>query len=336
MKSSVKNGAILTVVIAVGVMLIWKQETVSAAVIEAVKNCVYRIIPSLFAMTVISTAISNSGIIPSLLRKVPVNANIFTAFIFGNIGGYPIGAKLLSEMSADGRITKRDAESAITFCYASGPAFAAGVAGAAIFGDIRYGLAALLANILANLTLYIIFLIKNKNSSSATTLQPTGFTTKLMIDSVSSATSAMTGICSMIVFFSALKAIVESFLPVIAHLKYFSSILEISNIASLDSQKNVTLPAVAMLLGFGGLCVQIQVIAIVNGAFSLKKFYLSRFITLPLSGAYAYLFGRLLYSFGTVTAATKIRLSQSSSLIPIICVAAMVFITLKERGKVNR
>lgn len=332
------NYAAFFAMFSLGVMLIFYSSEVSAAVIASIKSCVYRIIPSLFAMTVVSTAISRSGTVGRIMRKTHIDADIFTAFVFGNIGGYPIGAKLLAEAVDMKRLTPLQASEAMTFCYASGPAFAAGVVGTAIFGDIRFGLCAFLSNFLANLTLYIAFLLKNRSYVNEKDGSCIGFSTKLMTDSVNSAAVAMSGICSMILFFSALKAVLEAVVPALKESPYFASVLEISNIAELKGCKGVSLVTAALLLAFGGICVNMQIISIVSGKFSVKHFYFTRLIQLPLCALYAYSLEKILALSGISTeAATKIRLSQSPSLIPIICVFAMVFITLCERAKtVNR
>lgn len=329
MKKTTVDRLILAVITALGIMLIWKQREVSAAIIEAVKSCVYRIIPSLFAMTVVSTAVSKSGAVSELFRRSRADGNIVTAFIFGNIGGYPIGAKLLSEMVEDGRLSAAEAASALPFCYGSGPAFSAGIVGVAVFGDARFGIAAMCANFAANATLFLWYVVSNKNRKNAVECKSDGFSTKLMIDSVNSAVSAMIGICSMIVFFAALRAVLESIVPRLSETMLLGAVLEISNIAELSVHDGITLPIAAVLLGFGGLCVIMQIVAIVGGRFSLKKFLLSRFIALPLSGGYAFVIMQIFKRLGIVAeAATKIRLSRSPSLIPVICVAAMVAITL--------
>ena len=332
MRKAVIDKLVLTAIILLGVMLIWKQGEVSAAIIEAVKNCVYRIVPSLFAMSVVSTAISKSGVVSDMFRRSRVDGNIITAFIFGNIGGYPIGAKLLAEMVDDGRLSAHEAASALPFCYGCGPAFSAGIAGVAVFGDARFGIAAMCADFCANATMFLWYIAMNKNAKNAAESKSDGFSTKLMTDSVNSAASAMVGVCSMIVFFAALRAVLESVVPRIFEVMMLPSVLEISNISGLSVRDGITLPIVSMLLGFGGLCVIMQVAAIVGGRFLLKKFMLSRILSLPLIGGYAFVIAKIFDRLGIVAeAATKIRLSRSSSLIPVICVAAMVAITLTGR-----
>lgn len=327
---------VFAVLLAIGVMMIVFGSRVSAAVAEAVDSCLYRIIPSLFGMTVISTAISKSGLLSAFVSKFGINAEVFTAFVFGNIGGYPIGAKLLKEAVTDGLISKEAAEKAMTFCFGSGPAFAAGVAGSAIFGDYRFGLAALFACIASNLTLYAIFIVREGKVTPLGKAAPNGFSTALMMHSVDSALHAMAGICSMILFFSALRGVLESIFPSLTKAPLFAPLLEISNISVLNGCKVVSLVTVALLLAFGGVCVNMQLFSIINGAFTLKRFYLSRLISFPLTAAYAYLTSLLMPKLGIVIeTATKIRLSRSRSLIPIICVAAMVLITMLERSKIK-
>lgn len=330
MRSKSADSAVLLVFLSVGVMLIVRQHEVAEAVISAVESCVYRIIPSLFAMSVISTAISKSGVLAQFTRKFRINADILAAFVFGNIGGYPIGAKLLSEAVTEGRLNREVAEKAMTFCFGAGPSFAAGVVGATVFSDIRVGIAALFASISANFTLYLIFLFRGEGCPRALSARPEGFSTRLLTDSVSAAVSAMKSICSMIVFFAALKAIAEATFPSLAQMKYFAILLEISNISACQG---ISLVAASVLLAFGGICVNMQIFAAINGIFSLKRFYMSRIVSLPLTALYAYLIQRILPNLGIAAeTATKIRLSQSPSLIPIVCVAAMVAITLREHN----
>lgn len=335
MKERTADALTLFALCSLGSLLILKHDAVSAAVIEASKTCVYVIIPSLFPMTVLSSAIAKSGVLSRFLRGSKLNPAVAAAFILGNVGGYPIGAKLLREACDSGEITPREASRAAGFCFGSGPAFAAGVAGAAVFGNVIFGIAAMAANILANLTLFIAYLITNKNvptNNKAETKRPAF--SGLMVESVSSATGAMMSICPMILFFAALKGLIEHLFPALMETKYLPAILEISNIAGLSGCKGISIAIISMLLGFGGICVHMQVLAMIGGRFSVKNFYLTRAAAILLSGLYAFLIEKALLYFGIACeASTKIRLSQSPSLIPIFCVAAMVFITLTERRK---
>ncbi len=311
---------------ALGAMMIFYSEDVSAAVIEAVKSCVYRIVPSLFGVSVLATALSGSGALPYLLKNSAVDGNVLTAFILGNVGGYPVGAKLLAESSEPGT-----ASDALVFCYSAGPAFAAGIVGTGVFGNRIYGLGALLSVFLANLSMYLLFLIRHhdKVKKSESNLRP--LSTGLMLDSVSSTAKAMISVSSTVVFFSALKAVLGKILPALS-IGIPSVLIEITGFTRLTASDGMTLPIAAAILSFGGICVLMQIFSIVGGRFSLKKFLLSRLPAALLSAGYGFIILKILRKLGiTCAAVTKIRLSESPSLIPVLCVFAMVAITLFSR-----
>ena len=330
MKRKVSDLIFLFAAVSLGVMLILFRDAVSVAVIGALKSCVYTIIPSLFAMTVVSGAVAQSGVFKRLPKPKGLNSDVLSAFVFGNIGGYPIGAKLLSEAVDKGRLSPEEASKALSFCFGSGPAFAAGVVGAAVFGDVRYGICAMMSSVTANFVMFLVYALKNRARGGEKSIGRGGFSTKLMTDSVSSATGAMMTVCSMILFFSAVRAVLEELFPSLKN-AYIASVLEISNLAALSGCKGVSLVTISVILAFGGICVHTQIISLLGGRFSVKYFYLTRPIQLALTTVFAKISEIMLTRFGAISAATKIRLSRSPSLIPIVCVCAMVFITLKEK-----
>ena len=97
--------AILIIFFAVG--LIKYSKEVSSAVILSIESCLKIIIPSLFAFMVLSNLIVKSNIyiliskpfslISRYLFRIP--PELFSIFLLSNIGGYPIGAKLLTELT---------------------------------------------------------------------------------------------------------------------------------------------------------------------------------------------------------------------------------------------
>ena len=142
------------------VLSLFFMDSIKDNVIAAIKSCAYTIVPSLFVMCVLSTIITKSGAIERLAAVFKIDGRYFSAFILGNISGYPIGAKVLSSLVEDNRITKADAERAICFCFASGPAFCLGVVGGTVFKSKLLGVMLFLSIFLSNLTLYIFFAVK--------------------------------------------------------------------------------------------------------------------------------------------------------------------------------
>ena len=75
------------------VLSLFFMDSIKDNVIAAIKSCAYTIVPSLFVMCVLSTIITKSGAIERLAAVFKIDGRYFSAFILGNIGGYPIGAK---------------------------------------------------------------------------------------------------------------------------------------------------------------------------------------------------------------------------------------------------
>jgi len=60
-------------------------------------------------------------------------------FIASALSGYPVGAKLTSELFTKGRITKEEAQSMIRFTSVSGPVFITGAVSAGMLGAAEAG-----------------------------------------------------------------------------------------------------------------------------------------------------------------------------------------------------
>ena len=84
---------------------------------------------------------------------------MFFIFILGNISGYPIGIKLLSDMVKEEKIPPRTAEIMSCYCYAGGPAFLTGAVGLAVFGSKKVGLLMFLSILTAN---FLVGMVMNR------------------------------------------------------------------------------------------------------------------------------------------------------------------------------
>lgn len=312
---------------AFGIACIAFQGEIKQSIVSAIERCMYTVIPSLFAMTVFCSVISKCGIFSRLSSILPTSYKISQAFVFSNIGGYPIGAKMLKESVIEGELSPAEAENALCFCYASGPAFSVGIAAQVLFSSTGLGIYAYLTVLAVNLTFYVIYAIKHKckgkNHYSEISLSSSD-----IVSSVIDASKTMLTICSMILFFSVIQGIIRGIIP-FDKLNYFTPILDVTNIANLN---NISFEAVCLYLSFGGICVILQLCAIINGKFKMKKFFASFLIRLPLTYLYARLFAKLA-ELSAVETSTGIRLSQSKSILPLLCMLAMILIAISQKEK---
>lgn len=328
MLSEAFEGAIICAFMALSVIYI---DDVKAAVIESVKSCAFTIVPSLFLMCVLSSAVMNSRAVKRALSLFGMNTSILMAFILGNIGGYPIGAKILKDMVDKKELTAEEAEKAVCFCYASGPAFCLGIISASVFKSKVLGFASIGAVFTANLCLFLFSVKDYKRRNKQTDISARSFT-DVITSSVVSSSYAMLSICSTIVFFSALIAVINAIFPAVDDMHILKSILEISNAATLRCSGLADFVVITILLAFGGVCVHMQLKSLVGDTFSFKRFYLAMPIKLALTAVFAGISYYLIQRYLPASSAeTSIVISQSGSIVPLICVIGMSAISFTYR-----
>ena len=109
----------------------------SEAVRGSVGGCLEVVIPALFAFTVLAVYLQRSGLYRVILKPLTVPLSkllrlpeeLCAVFLLSNIGGYPVGAKLLTGLVRSGRLRRGDASRLLCCCYGSGPSFVIGTAG---------------------------------------------------------------------------------------------------------------------------------------------------------------------------------------------------------------
>lgn len=280
------------------------------------------VIPSLFPFFVAVELLSHTSIIYYLSRifhkfmKPIFNVPDVAIFplIMGSISGYPIGAKVVSNIYKNKLISKNDAERVLSFTNNSGPLFILGTVGTAFFGNPKIGLILLVTHILAALTTGIIFgKFYKKSSNSETDFDYSKFSYlkndisfselgTVLSDSVISSIKSILNVGGFVVLFSVIISIlnktgilinistlIANFLHINQSLvqAFITGIIEFTNGLSNLSNVNcnnisINIILSSFILGFGGISVTLQSISI----FSRQK----------LSGRY-YILGKITQAF---------------------------------------
>ncbi len=144
--------------------------------IEACKNALYlwinSVVPCLLPFF-IATELLNYTNIPFLVGKLlnPIMKPIFNvpgvgayAFIMGIISGYPIGAKIVTDLRKKQLCTKEEGERLLAFTNNSGPLFIIGTVGISLLGNTSIGILLFLTHILACISVGIVFCFWKRNN----------------------------------------------------------------------------------------------------------------------------------------------------------------------------
>lgn len=358
------------------VVLIIEPKAVSDAVGAAAMSCLEVVVPSLFAFTVLAIYLQKSGLYRVVLKPLTfplskllrLDEELCAVFLLANIGGYPVGARLLSELVRQNRLSKENAARALCFCFGSGFGFMLGIAGMRVFGSVGAG-AALYGVSFAVSLLIAGFVrihgeiplkpaeggdtdvVKPAAKSQTGCLRPKAGGFKLdaetFITSVTDAARTMFTVCAMIMGFSVISAILKAvgvyalFAEVFGNPEILPALLEITRLGDMTATASAlsAFPTCAALLAFGGACVIMQIAALARGI-PLKKFLISRgaaavlsaLLALPIAGMFP---PADIETIAAETAVTTFSKNAALSIcVLVMCAQMLLEIRKKEvRGK---
>lgn len=209
-----ERGAGLTILtLVLGVVLLAGAPLAGSGARVGLQACYSVIIPSLFPFMALAgfvAATPVSGVLARCLGGVVrllygVPGELAPAVLMSWIGGYPAGARVVSQMVDQGQISPRDAGRVLTFTVHSGPAFMAGVVGAAIFGSVWWGLFVFGCQILGGIITGR--LLRGRGELRVMPYRAggagQGSTAAAFVQAVMGAASGIIAICAFVILFSA-------------------------------------------------------------------------------------------------------------------------------------
>ncbi|MBQ2695873.1 MAG: hypothetical protein IJF61_01070 [Clostridia bacterium] len=297
-----KFASYILVLLLLLLLLLRSKEAMNAAR-QALILCYNTVIPSLFPFFIISGLLTAGGFV-TLLSKVfsPVMKPVFNMngsgalpFLIGIISGYPMGAKITSELFSDGALSRSEAQRLLPFSNNSGPLFIIGAVGTGMLQNIRLGIFLYAVHVVCAVLVGICFRWykaeitghKPQSPRQSSTQKTTSFSAV-----VATGTDTMLLVCGFIVFFAALSAcltpLLDTLLP-IPLAKAVKALLEVTNGADLITKSGLStrlmLAWLSAAIGFGGVCVMLQVAGIAGAAsLSMKSYVLGKILHSLFSG----------------------------------------------------
>ncbi|MBO5211491.1 MAG: hypothetical protein J6B80_06135 [Clostridia bacterium] len=242
-------------------LIILKPEICINSAISGVLICGNIIIPSIYPFTFGVLFINNSGVLGLLkpLNKVTnklfgLNYYEFAIFLLSLIGGYPLGAKLLSEKPSP----KNDIM--INFCINAGPAFIILAVGKGVFKSSALGWVLYTSHIMASLLIMLFLSGKTKKyNTNFINKKPLGCVENFT-QSASDAANTVIKICGLVILFSTITAYLKMLFKNIKPLYFITLLCEVTN--AVFTTKNILL--ISFLLGFAGLSIWAQVFSLLK------------------------------------------------------------------------
>lgn len=305
---------------------------------SGLKLWVNNVVPSLLPFFIATELLGYTNIVFKLGKILnPIMKPVFNVpgigsypFIMGIISGYPVGAKIVTNLRNEGLCNKEEAERLIAFTNNSGPLFILATIGVSLFGNTLIGILLLITHILACISVGIIFRFwKRKSSTKLINSFNTSYTNKKQVcfsnlgeilgNSIMSSIKTIIMIGGFVVLFSVVLSILENshIIEICTNFLYpifslfginnpefvssiISGIIELTNgiqCVCLIPCKEISINLIisAFLLGFGGISILLQVFSIISKSdISIKAYFIGKLLHGCLAALYTFIF---IYAF---------------------------------------
>ncbi len=225
-------------------------------------------------------------------------------WIMGLISGYPMGAKIASELYESNQITKSEFQRVLSFCNNSGPFFILGAVGVGMLANEKLGYSLLIIHIISSVLVGILFRFYGQDTPSykapyIVPLKPASSIGDILGKSITNAMDVMVQVGGYIIMFSVIGTLLQdtSLVKVLASSMYYLlkplgmtqslalswliGMVEMSNGAFMVSTYQgictLKIPIISFILGWGGFCVHAQSLSFIEkGAIKTPLYLLSK------------------------------------------------------------
>ena len=256
-------------------IVILDSKTAVTSAADGIRMCTQQVIPAIFPILVLSIWLTNAmentdfSVFWPLGRLLRIPHHAISLLIPAFFGGYPVGAQCTAEQWRHGRLSKDTAEKMLSFCNNAGPSFIFGFLPLVLSNSYRIwqiwlihiGSAVLAGTILCNAQEQASHRVTVKNAPVMGT-----------------AVRAMALICGWVMIFRVFVGFLERWflwrLPTLLSVILIGGLEVTNGCIHLQNIPDEALRAVlcAGMLSFGGLCVHMQTMTILQGL-SVKKYW---------------------------------------------------------------
>ena len=283
MKRLKEYAAAAFLLVCIAAVMAFPQDT-AEGIGQGLELCTGKIIPSIFPMMLLCVMIVECGYAEKLGKLLaPVTRRVFclpgeagVAVLMSMTGGYPAGAKTVMSLYERGVVTLAQARRMALFCFCAGPAFLIGVVGG-LTGSTAHGWLLMAVQVIAvTITGILVCRIgkKEEHNDFTMTHKSCGSMAGAIVASVSKSADALLQVCLYVVIFSAANELLvvtgctENIIGILTSIGVKSQtaqavipvLLEVTG--GCIRAVGAGLPMTAFAVGFGGLSVQMQVLAL--------------------------------------------------------------------------
>lgn len=160
----------------ISLIILLPQNSISSFY-DGVRLWATKVLPTLLPFFILTKLLSSTPLIPYLESKIsPLTQKLYGVggvagfvYIMSIISGYPVGAKITSDLYGSGKITQSEARTITAFTSTSGPLFILGSVAVGMFGSTKMGVIILISHYLGALLNGFLYRKKQKHTISHNT-----------------------------------------------------------------------------------------------------------------------------------------------------------------------
>ena len=237
---------------------------------QGLENCAKTVIPSLFPF-LIAASLAGGGTLPEKAKKIinPITERLFRlpadalpVIALAQLGGYLSGAKAAESLLRTGAATKSQVQRLMLFSVNAGMGFSVNAVGSILLGSRETGRVIFISLCISSLIagFFARFLPDEKGETRKIAPKNEPFSA-VAVSSVSSSAAAMLTACAFVIFFSGLLSVISARVQSEGLRVLTACLLEVTNGCASAAGK-ISIPALAAVCAFGGVCVHLQVFAL--------------------------------------------------------------------------
>ena len=302
-------------------IVIIEPETAKVATRDGINLCLNTVLPGILIFLIIGSMSSDDILgfsAPRFEAVLGIPKGMCGFFLIGQLCGYPVGAKLLQEVSNRHAAVKKDAMRMINFCNNASPAFIIGIIGP-IFGNYRIGILMWIIQIASS---FILAFIMKKQSTAHITNTPGRPRRQLIGDVIKTAAVICGWIILFKIFLSYLDLLLLNSIPPLSKTLLWGSIEITNGLLRLKETNSQALCFVvsSFFLSFGGICVILQTRSVAPDL-PLREYILSRLIHSGISCTLTSVLSWILFSKTRIILANTVLFAAATA----ICCLVLYF-----------
>jgi len=256
----------------------------------------FTVLPTLLPfMVVTNILVSINGdqylsnmIAPVTKRILHISTSANYALIIGLLCGYPMGAKAITDLITNGKISKQEGQYLLCFCNNASPMFIISFICYSSLENIKYLIYIIVPIYMSSLVCCFLFKLLTKNASSITRkneiIPNSELSFKIIDQAILGSFENLTKFGGYIIIYSIFASFVLHNIPITENLKLISlGMLEITTGISYITKSslaiNTMLPLICFFTAFGGLSITSQTASIIGkSGLSLSKYIFAKLI----------------------------------------------------------